>query len=425
MLCTRFAPSPTGLLHLGNVRTALLSYLWSMNNKGKFILRFDDTDRVEEEYIKAIRTDLEWMNIKFDKEIFQSERNAIYSKWLEICKEKGIVYPAYETKEELDQLREKLSKEKKPPVFKKFNAKQADDTNPHWRFELPSIKIEWNDAIRGKISINLKSVSDPIVQKSDGSFTYMLTSVIDDIEEKVSHIFRGEDHVTNTAIQIYMFERIANHKVEFGHLPILLNKGGQRMSKRNKDESIQDLRNEGFSAMTLANQMLFIGKSEFHLCKTMEELSKYADSQFSSSQIRWSKKEALKLQNKFIQSLSQNEAHGYFGINFDKWELIKSEISFKQDLEDWKKIFENCDVVSDEKINFKELNIDEKIFEFDKMNIDWNNFIASIRELEHGKIVMKKMRSILTGKKFGPSMIELLENIDIKILKHRFYASIA
>ncbi|QEK38406.1 glutamate--tRNA ligase [Candidatus Cytomitobacter primus] len=458
MLCTRFAPSPTGLLHLGNIRTALLSYLWAQNNNAKLVLRFDDTDRVDTKYIDAIRNDLSWMGIKFDKEIFQSERNAIYSKWIEICKEKGIIYPAYETKEELDELRNRLSKEKKAPVYKKHYAKEKDGLSsglePHWRFELPNIKIEWNDIIRGKVSINLKSVSDPIIQKSDGSFTYMFTSVIDDIEEQISHIFRGEDHVTNTAIQIYMFDQINNLQIEYGHLPILLNKHGQRMSKRNNDESIKDLREEGFFPMTLSNQMVFIGKNEFHLCKSLDNLKDFADLKYSSSQIRWSKKEALKIQHKFVQSIKNDDLATYFGEQFGKWDLIKNEITFKQDFVDWKDIFEKKQIVSEEKTdlnylndlslntnnmqldtNSSTLNTDDSknnrnnqstnLHELLNKSLDniqatnWSAILEDIKNMENGKAILKKLRLILTGKKFGPSLLELLGNMDQEIIIFR------
>ncbi len=412
MLCTRFAPSPTGMLHLGNIRTALLSYLWAKNNQANFVLRVDDTDRVEQKYIDAIKTDLTWMGIEHNKEIFQSQRNEIYAKWLEICKEKGLVYPAYDTKEELDELRDKLSREKKAPVYKKRYAKESG-TNPHWRFELPTLKIEWNDIIRGKISINLKSVSDPIVQKSDGSFTYMFTSVIDDIEEKISHILRGEDHVTNTAIQIYMFDKINNTQITYAHLPILLNKHGQRMSKRNKDESISDLRNEGFFPITLATQMVFLGKNELHICKTLDELSKYADLKYASSQIRWSKKEAMKIQNNLIRNLTKDEAAQYFGSEFEKWDIIKNEISFQDDFTHWKSVFEDKKTFSEESISFDKTLLDLK-------NItDWSQWIEQICENQERKIVLKKLRGILSGKKFGPTLVELLENIDIEITKYR------
>ncbi len=411
MLRTRFAPSPTGYLHLGNIRTALLSYLWSKNNNADYILRFDDTDRVEAKYIEQIKNDLSWFGIKYDKEIFQSQRNDVYEKWFEICKEKQLIYPAYDTKEELEKLRNDLSKEKKPPVYKKKYAQKKGGT-PHWRFELPSIKVEWNDKIRKNISINLKSVSDPIIKKSDKSFTYMFTSVVDDIEEKISHIIRGEDHVTNTAIQIYMFDKMNSSEIIFSHLPILMNKHGQRMSKRNKDESIKDLREEGFMSISLSNQMVFLGKNEFHLCKTLSELQNFSDLEYSSSQIRWSKKELIKQQTNLIQSLSKKEMLDYFG-DFDKWDLIKNNTCFKQDFEDWKEIFESKIIVSEEKISFN-----EKLLNIYKIE-DWQNWIESICLDQDRRIVLKNLRLILTGKKFGPTLIELLNNISKDIIQYR------
>ncbi|USO00749.1 MAG: hypothetical protein H6845_00220 [Alphaproteobacteria bacterium] len=425
-MSTRFAPSPTGMLHLGNLRTALLSYLWAKKCGIPFILRFDDTDRSEHKYVEAIKADLEWMQISWNYEIFQSHRKVIYDKWFTICLDKGLIYPAYETKEELEEIRKQLAKQHQAPVYKKKFSTQNEVYNriPHWRLALPSINIGWNDMIRGKINISLDTLSDTIIKKENGEYTYMFTSVIDDIETDISYIIRGEDHVTNTSIQLYLFQKLGKQNIQFAHLPILLNVHGNRMSKRHGDESLQDLKESGLLAITLANHMLFIGKNTASYCKTIDELIKDTDFNYSSSQIRWNKDESFKIQNQIIRMMTDHEIYNTFGIKPQNWDLIKAEIITKDDLAHWNKVFSSHEILVDDELDsnlFKEQIPDVPEF-LNKYGI--HEFFEKIKTLSDKKTILKAIRKILTGKQLGPSMHDLLDNIPEQICTLRITSSI-
>src|SRR5512139_3139913 len=217
---TRFAPSPTGRIHIGNIRTALHNWLWARKNEGRFILRLDDTDleRSTPEYAQAIREDLAWLGLAADEEHRQSDRFARYEAALETLRASGRAYPAYETAQELDLKRKVLLGRGMPPVYDRAALRlsdaeraglEAEGRRPHWRFRLDTdAQIGWRDLIRGEQHFDPALLSDPIIRREDGSWLYMLPSVVDDVDMAVTHVVRGEDHVTNTALQIQMFEAL-------------------------------------------------------------------------------------------------------------------------------------------------------------------------------------------------------------------------
>ena len=239
----RFAPSPTGLLHVGNARTALLNALYARRESGIFILRLDDTDRArsEERFVEAIGEDLAWLGIPPDRVERQSARTARYEEALARLRTDGRIYACYETEEELEFRRRRQLAAHQPPVYDRAALKLSDadrakfeaESRPaYFRFKLERKKVVWDDLVRGQTEIDTGSLSDPVVRRADGTWLYTLTSVIDDIEMNVSHIVRGEDHITNSAAQIEMFEALGAKSPRFAHHNLLTLPGGEGMSKR-------------------------------------------------------------------------------------------------------------------------------------------------------------------------------------------------
>ena len=224
---TRFAPSPTGRLHVGNIRTALHNALFAKRHGGQFLLRIDDTDaaRSSEANVAAIHDDLEWLGIRTDGAVRQSERFDLYEREFDRLRSAGRVYACFETPEELEVRRKVLLGRGLPPVYerKPANAPIPDDIAPHWRFRLDhEAPIEWDDLIRGKQKFDPALISDPVVRRADGSWLYLLPSVIDDIDLGITHIVRGEDHVSNSAVQIQMFEALGAEPPAFAHEALLV-----------------------------------------------------------------------------------------------------------------------------------------------------------------------------------------------------------
>ena len=271
----RFAPSPTGHLHVGNIRAALVNWLFARQQGGVFVLRIDDTDiaRSTAEYEDAIRADLTWLGLNWDETFRQSDRFERYQEVVEKLKAEGRLYPCYETSEELDIKRKVQMGRGKPPVYDRaaldLTSEQIADykaqgRSPHWRFKLDvPARISWTDLIRGDVSIDLASVSDPILIRGDGSFLYTLPSVVDDADFGITHIVRGEDHVTNSAVQVQLFEALGAKAPEMAHFALLTGKGGEGLSKRHGAMSIGEYRDEaGLEAMSIVSLLARVGTSE-------------------------------------------------------------------------------------------------------------------------------------------------------------------
>ena len=263
---TRFAPSPTGRLHVGNIRTALHNFLFARKNGGKFLLRIDDTDRERStaEFDQAIRDDLKWMGLDWDSMVRQSERFALYEREFERLKAVGRVYACYETTEELELRRKVLLGRGLPPVYerKPIDAPVPEGRAPHWRFRLDhDAPIAWIDLIRGEQRFDPKLLSDPVVRREDGSWLYLLPSVIDDVDLGVTHIVRGEDHVSNSAAQIQMFEALGSKPPQFAHEALLVAAEG-KLSKRLGSYGAEHLRAEGVEPMAMLSVLARIGTSQ-------------------------------------------------------------------------------------------------------------------------------------------------------------------
>lgn len=267
----RFAPSPTGLLHVGNARTALLNWLFARKLGGKFILRIDDTDqaRSTKEFESAIYRDLEWLGLRHDLADRQINRLKIYSIAFYKLQVSGRIYPCYETESELERQRSLLAARKLPPIYNRGSldpankAKwEAEGRKPHWRFLLSRQKVKWTDMVRGAVEIDTATMSDPVVVREDGAFLYTLPSVADDVDMAISHVVRGEDHVTNTAAQIEIFEALGAPVPNFAHFPLLVGVGGEALSKRLGSLSLQQLREEGVEPLAVASYLAKIGTSD-------------------------------------------------------------------------------------------------------------------------------------------------------------------
>src|SRR6185437_3162450 len=269
----RFAPSPTGRIHIGNARTALLNWLFTRRQGGTFILRFDDTDleRSKPGYAAAIEADLGWLGIKPDLVRRQSERMRAYAAAAARLKGSGRLYPAYETAEELERRRRLQQARGLPPIYDRAALRLAADERaaleasgrkPHWRFRLEPKVVRWDDLARGPSHIDCGSLSDPVLVREDGTYLYTLPSVIDDIDFGVTHVIRGEDHVTNSAVQIQLFESLAGAAPRFGHHNLLTDAGGGGLSKRSGALSIAALRAKGMEPLAVAALAVMVGSAE-------------------------------------------------------------------------------------------------------------------------------------------------------------------
>ena len=278
----RFAPSPTGYLHIGNARTALFNWLFSQKHGGRFIQRFDDTDiaRSKQEYADAALEDLNWLGVTPDEIHYQSQRFAIYDAAVERLKQEGLLYACYETAEELERRRRLRLSRRLPPVYGREALKLTDadkaefeaaGRKPHWRFLLPNFtsdptqpertEIHWDDVVRGPQTVDLASLSDPVLVREDGTYLYTLPSVADDIDMGMTHVIRGDDHVTNTGAQIAIFKALGAKPPAFGHHNLLTSASGEGLSKRSGALSLRGLRQSGVEPMAVASLAVLIGSS--------------------------------------------------------------------------------------------------------------------------------------------------------------------
>jgi len=269
----RFAPSPTGRLHLGNARTALVNWLFARRSGGRFLLRLDDTDRERSrtEFAHAIEADLRWLGLDWDDFARQSDRLDRYSAAAEILKASGRLYPCFETAEELDLKRKLAQQRGKPWIYDRaalglsredIARKIAAGETPHWRFKLDHWPIVWTDLVRGPTEFHGEHLSDPVLVRADGMPLYTFSSVVDDAELGITHVIRGEDHVTNTAYQIQLFEALGHAPPEFAHLSLILGRGGEALSKRLESLGLANLREGGIEPMAVVSLLAKLGTSD-------------------------------------------------------------------------------------------------------------------------------------------------------------------
>ncbi|MGB7406834.1 MAG: glutamate--tRNA ligase, partial [Pacificimonas sp.] len=336
---TRFAPSPTGRLHVGNLRTALVNWLFARGAGGRFLLRLDDTDaeRSRTEYADAIMDDLAWMGMTPDDVVRQSERTVLYEAAFDRLVANGRVYPAWETADELDLKRKVQRSRGLPPVYDRAAlalsdaekaAFEAEGRKPHWRFKLETdAAILWTDRVRGPAEVNPASLSDPVVRRADGSWLYMLPSVVDDIDLGITHVVRGEDHVTNSGVQIQMFAALGAEPPEFAHLSLLTAAEGDKLSKRDGALSVGDLRDDGIEPLALAAMLARLGTSQpVEAVGAMDDLVASFDfDHFGRAAAKFDPKDLAALNAKIVHQMPYEDVRGRLpnAMNEDAWTVVR------------------------------------------------------------------------------------------------------
>ena len=424
---SRFAPSPTGLIHIGNARSAVLNWAYINNKKGNFILRIDDTDleRSKKEYEEKIKRDLSWLGISWNKSFNQSDRKKIYDQSIEKLKKDNRLYPCFESQEELSLKKKSQLTSGKPPIYDRSSLDLTETEiknllqsgkKPHWRFKLENKTIEWNDLIKGKVSFESKNLSDPVLIREDETLLYHLPSVIDDIEEGVSEIIRGEDHISNTAFHIQIFEALNATIPTFGHHPFLTDENGKGFGKRLGSLSIEKLRDTGFESLTILNYLLSVGTSSNISSETdvTKLINNYNISNISNSSPKFSI-EVLKLLNKeILQKYTYSDVKNKFldlGIHADNdfWIFVKNNINFFSECLEWYNIIKTEKSFYTEDKEFLKDAAD--LLPKEPYTIDsWDEWILEINKKtgKKGKDLFMPLRMALTGKAKGPELKFLL-----------------
>ncbi len=427
-LKTRFAPSPTGLLHIGNARSAVINWAYTKNKGGEFILRIDDTDlkRSKKEYENKIKDNLSWLGLSWTKTFNQSQRKNIYDEKILLLKKSKKIYPCFESPEELSLKRKTQLLSGKPPIYDRASLKLTSDQIenlikkgkiPHWRFKLEEEIIEWQDLIKGKVSFDSKNLSDPVIIREDGSLLYHLPSVVDDVEEKITDIIRGEDHITNTAFHIQLFKSLKAKIPRFGHHPFLTDEKGESFGKRLGSLSIQRMHEDGFESLTLLNYLLSIGTSKnLSKEKNIDMLvNNFNINSLASSSPKFSIN-VLKLLNKdMLQSYDFSDVKQKFfdlnikDVNEGFWIFIKNNINFFSESLDWFNIINSTKTYIDNANDY--LNLAAELLPegpFDETT--WDTWIDLIKNKtgKKGKDLFMPIRLALTGREKGPELKYLL-----------------
>ena len=423
---TRFAPSPTGRLHVGNIRTALHNWLWARNNGGRFILRLDDTDRERssEEYARAIRQDLEWLGLAPDEEHRQSQRFHWYEAALERLHAAGRAYPAYETAQELDLKRKVQLSRGMPPVYDRaalglgaaeIAAVESEGRRPHWRFKLDHSKaIHWYDGIRGDQNFDPALLSDPVIRREDGSWLYMLPSVVDDIDMGITHIVRGEDHVTNTALQIQMFEALDAAVPAFAHAALLVGSEG-KLSKRLGSLGVEAMKEAGIEPIALLAKLARIGTSQpVEPVAGVEPLIRgFHFECFGRAPARFDMEELAALNARVIHLLPYEAVADRLpkGMGPDDWVAIRPNLKSVTGASDWWEILHGhiASAARPEEAEFLQAAA-EAAEQIDWSANPWAALTASLKEStgRSGKALFLPLRRALTGRDSGPEMAALL-----------------
>jgi glutamyl-tRNA synthetase len=431
----RFAPSPTGLLHIGNARAALINWLFARHHQLKghqaqFLLRLDDTDleRSSNEFARAIEEDLSWLGITYDLFAKQSDRFDRYDEMRDSLIASGRLYPCYETVEELDFKRKRQLSRGEPPIYDRSalqltdaerRAYEQEGRRPHWRFKLEPKPMVWTDLVRGPTEFHGDRLSDPVLVRADGAYLYTLTSVVDDIDFKISHIIRGEDHVTNTAVQIQLFEALGRdpETICFAHTTLLLDAQGGPLSKRLGSLSLKSLRELGIEPMAINSLLARLGTSlpvEPRL--TMVELAADFDlTTFSRTPPRFDPHELETLNQKLLHhmpfDLVRERLHhlGHQQINDHIWQVIHGNISKFSDVAEWEDI---CFGTITPTIEDKEYIALAKKYLPPEPWTDqtWSLWTQHLKEItgRKGKQLYMPLRQALTGHDHGPEMKDLL-----------------
>jgi len=445
----RFAPSPTGFLHVGNIRAAIINYLYAKKTGGKFFLRLDDTDsqRVLDQYRDMIFTDMNWLGLKYDETFKQSERLERYEDAKNKLLANHRLYECFETAEELNLQRKAQSASGIAPIYNRASLKltkeQKDELRksglkPHYRFLLNDKPTSWDDKIKGKITYDGRHFSDPILIREEdengfGVPTYTFCSVVDDIDYGITDIIRGEDHITNTAIQIQIFEALDAKAPDFAHLALVKASEG-KISKREGGFDVKTLRQDGYEAMAIVNLLAQIGTSEsIKIYQNFEQLiADFSFDKFSKSAMNYDITELTNINQKLLQLLSFEHISARikeigikYNISEKMWEICKHNINFIHEITDW------CAIFYDEfryKNSPQDLEFLHKTIEClpqdTSQENSWQIWLDEIKKNSNrkGKELFMPIRLALTGKEHGPELkhaINLLSRDEI-IARLRF-----
>lgn len=419
----RFAPSPTGLLHVGNARVALLNWLFARRHGGRFILRIDDTDveRSREEYAEAIREDLRWLGLDWDGDERQSARLDRYAAAAGRLKAAERLYPAYETPEELDAKRKRQLGRGQPPVYDRAALKltqperarlEAEGRRPHWRFLLRHEEVRWDDLVHGPSHYNGAHLSDPVLVKADGAPLYTLSSVVDDADMGVSHVIRGDDHLTNTAAQIQIFQALGAPVPAFAHLPLMTDAAGQGLSKRLGSLSLRDLRAQGLEPMALASLLAKLGTADpVRPYAELRELAAEFDfAKMSRATPKFDPAELAHLNARILHEMPFAQAGARVpGLDEALWQAVRGNVERIEEAAEWARICRQpiAPVIEDAAFTAAaaELLPPEPWDE-----TTWGVFTAAVKEStgRKGKTLFHPLRLALTGREHGPELKLLL-----------------
>ncbi|WP_093315884.1 glutamate--tRNA ligase [Sphingomonas jatrophae] len=424
MIVTRFAPSPTGRLHVGNIRTALVNWLLARGGGGRFLLRLDDTDaaRSTAAFAEAIEADLAWLGLNPDDRVRQSDRADLYEAEFARLIAAGRVYPAYESPEELELKRKLRAARGLPPLYDRAAlaltaeeraAKEAEGTPSHWRFRLDhGSPITWDDQVRGEQRFDPALLSDPVVRRADGSWLYLLPSVIDDIDMGITHVVRGEDHVSNTAAQIQMFEALGAAPPVFAHLALLTGSEGA-LSKRLGSLGVDALRDEGIEAVSLAALLARIGtRRPVEPVDSVEALAKGFDlADFGRAPARFDMAELEALNTRILHALPFDAVAARLpdGMDAAAWKAIRPNLTRLSEAADWWAV-----VTTDPAL--PELTAEDRAFLARAADLvaagasDWAGLTAALKAEtgRKGRGLFLPLRLALTGRDHGPDMAALL-----------------
>lgn len=439
----RFAPSPTGHIHIGNARTALFNWLFALKQGGRFVLRFDDTDveRSKREYAEAIGQDVEWLGIVPHQTVHQSERFALYDAAVEKLKQAGLLYACYETADELERRRKLRLTRRLPPIYGREALKlteadkaalEAEGRKPHWRFLLPNFddnpdeprrtEIHWDDVVRGRQTVDLASLSDPVLVREDGTYLYTLPSVVDDIDMGVSHVIRGDDHITNTGAQIAIFQALGAQAPAFGHHNLLTAADGSGLSKRSGALSIAALRESGLEPMALASLAVLTGSSDsIDAVASLDLLAERFDpTHASKSAAKFDPADLWALNRTLIHDMSFDavaERLAALGISGERakpfWLAVRGNLDKVDEASDWWRIVtqgpDGQSGLSEEDRDFARTAFDHLPPEpWDETT--WKIWTEALKQSSgrKGKALFMPLRLALTGRDKGPEIASLL-----------------
>ena len=433
----RFAPSPTGRLHVGNVRTALVNWLFAKGQGGAFVLRIDDTDlaRSTAEFEQGIEDDLTWLGMTWDERHNQSQRFDRYEEAAERLKASGRLYPAYETAEELDRRRKVQLSRGLPPIYDRAAlelteeqkaAYEAEGRRPHWRFKLDGKRVAWEDLARGHAEVDTASMSDPVLIREDGLFLYTLPSVVDDIDMAITHIIRGEDHVTNTGAQIEIFEALGAAVPGFAHMPLLVGADGAALSKRLGSLSISDMRDQGYEPIAITSHLGKIGTSDnLEVAPSIQALGdSFAFSKMGRSPARYDTADLDRLNAQALHEMDYATAQprlqaldADLGAGF--WTAVRGNLNTFADVADMARIVKGPiqPVIEDATFAEAALRLLPDVIDENAWSA-WTNAVKAETGAK-GKALFMPLRLALTGQPHGPDMAALAPLIGRDAIQRR------